>query len=190
MNMRFAAAFAVVAVTGCSAVEDGVNSVASAAGLADVVDGECKVLKPVDELTYEEASAVYACIQSDLLAGYQTGDKRWIPADFVNDYRNWTPVSTLPANPGFHGDRYLLTFVNEAGAAEYLKYEAERGPMPVGTVIAKESFGIGEDGAVNPGPLFFMQKAEAACAAKQGGDFELCVNDVVLTGDIEMAYAW
>ena len=35
-----------------------------------------------------------------------------------------------------------------------------------------------------------MEQAQTACAAKKGGDFELCVNDVLLTGDIEMAQAW
>ena len=38
------------------------------------------------------------------------GDKRWIPAEFVADYRGWTPANTLPANPGFHGGRFLLTY--------------------------------------------------------------------------------
>ena len=177
MKQRFAscAAVAALALAGCGTIEEGVSNLASVAHASDVVDGDCNVLKPTDELTYEEASAVYACISDELLAGYQTGDKRWVPAEFVNDYRSWTPASTLPANPGFHGERYLLTFVNDAGAAEYIKYEAERGPMPEGTVIAKESFGIGDDGKVKPGPLFFMQKAAAGASPKTNDWYYMAV---------------
>lgn len=179
MAVRTAALLAATALTvaACDTAEEAVSGVATAAAQAagSVVDANCKVLKPVDELSYEEAAAVYACISDDLVAGYKTGDKRWIPAEFVNDYRSWTPASTLPGNPGFHGERYLLTYVNDTGAAEYLKYEAERGPMPVGTVIAKESFGIADDGTVEPGPLFFMQKAEAGASPKTGDWYYMAV---------------
>ena len=51
--------------------------------------------------------------------------------------------------------------VNEVGAEEYLKYLEERGPMPVGTVIAKESFAVKDEGKVKKGPLFFMEKVAA-----------------------------
>lgn len=163
---------ALMGMTGCGSVDEAVDSLAQASTL---VDAECKPLSPVGELTYEEAAAIYACNQDELLAGYQIGDKRWVPADFVNDYRDWTSASTLPANPGFHGERYLLTFVNETGAAEYLRYADERGPMPTGTVIAKESFGIAEDGTFEPGPLFFMQKAEPGASPRTSDWYYMAV---------------
>ena len=118
----------------------------------------CDIGKAGDELSYEEAQAVYDCLKDKLYAGYQKGKKRWIPVDRVKNYRDWTPVSTLPANPGFHGGRFLFTYVNEVGATEYLKYAAERGPMPAGTLIAKESFSVTDKGKAKRGPLFFMEK--------------------------------
>lgn len=133
-----------------------------ALGLAPSASAQsaCDPGKPASELSNEEAQAVYDCIASDLHAGYLEGDKKWIPAEFVRDYRDWTLASKLPANPPWHGGRYLLTWVNETGAEEYLKFLEERGPMPAGTVIAKESFAVNDAGEVEKGPLFLMQKVE------------------------------
>jgi hypothetical protein len=121
----------------------------------------CDPGKPGDDLTSAEAQAVYDCIKDDLHAGYMKGGKRWIPAEFVADYRRWTPVSTVPANPGFHGGRFLFTYVTEPGAQEYLKYKDEGVNISAGTVIAKESFAVNDKGKVSKGPLFIMQKVEA-----------------------------
>ena len=60
----------------------------------------------------------------------------------------------------------LAQFVSteRATAAEYLKYEAERGAMPAGTLIAKESFSINDEGKTSAGPLFFMEKTDAGAS--------------------------
>lgn len=127
---------------------------------ASVAAAACDPGKPGGELTGAEADAVYACIAAELHEGYRAGDKGWIPAEFVNDYRGWTRASTIPAAPGFHGGRFLVTWVSAPGAAEYLKY-AENPQIPAGTVIAKESFAVSDAGKVEKGPLFIMQKVEA-----------------------------
>lgn len=138
--------------------------------LANGAHAACEAGKPRAELTGEDAQALYDCLADDMLAGYATGDKRWIPAELVADYRGWTPASSHPAAPGFHGERFLTTWVNGIGAPEYLKYEEERGPMPEGTLIAKESFTVTEDGAATTGPLFLMQKV-AEGASPETGDW-------------------
>jgi hypothetical protein len=130
-------------------------------GFASGAQAACDPGKPGSELTYGEAQVVYDCIAADLHAGYTAGDKKWIPSEFVADYRGWTPASTLPANPGFHGGRFLLTWVSEPGAQEYLKYKDADVTIPAGTVIAKESFAVNDAGKVEKGPLFIMQKVEA-----------------------------
>jgi hypothetical protein len=125
----------------------------------------CDPGKPGSDLTGEEAAKVYDCIAAELNAGYRAGPKGWIPAAFVNDYRTWTKASSFPAAPGFHGERFLTTWVNSVGAAEYLKY-AENPTIPAGTVIAKESFAVNAAGKVEKGPLFIMQKAPAGASPK------------------------
>ena len=130
-------------------------------GIASVAQAACDPDKDGNDLTFEEAQKIYDCIAADLHAGYMTGDKKWIPSEYVADYRNWTSANTLPANPGFHGGRFLLTWVNEVGAEEYLKYKDEDVNIPAGTIIAKESFAVSEAGKVQPGPLFIMEKVAA-----------------------------
>jgi hypothetical protein len=127
--------------------------------LAAPAHAACDVDMPRNETTYEDAQAVWDCLADDLYAGYNTGSKRWIPAEFVENYRDWKLASTLPADPGFHSGRYLLTYVNDTGYAEYTRF-AEDGStdMPAGSVIAKESFSIADDGTVQKGPLFLMQR--------------------------------
>ncbi|MEQ8603522.1 MAG: cytochrome P460 family protein [Marivibrio sp.] len=141
-------------------------SVAAGVGLAvlgaDRAHAACDVDKPRAEMSYEDAQAVWECLKDDLYAGYNAGPKRWIPKAFVEDYRDWGLASTLPADPGFHSGRYLLTYVNETGFDAYTEFaEGDDVTVPAGTVIAKESFTVTEDGAARKGPLFFMQKVEA-----------------------------
>ncbi|MGX1500783.1 hypothetical protein ACSSV1_005852 [Labrenzia sp. MBR-25] len=119
---------------------------------------ECGLDKPGDELTEEDATKIYDCLSDDLHAGYKAGDKRWIPQSYVDDYRSWERVSTFPAAPGFHDGRFLVTYVNSIGAGEYLKYAEENVHIPAGTLIAKESFAVDDQGAVKKGPLFIMEK--------------------------------
>lgn len=113
-----------------------------------------------DDLSLDEVGAVYERLKDALHAGYQTGDKRWIPADYVRNCRSWKAAFRFPANSGFHSGRRLFTSVNEAGLEAYIAY-AEDPEIPAGTLIAKESFTISDDGTARPGPLFFMKKVSA-----------------------------
>ncbi len=122
------------------------------------VDENCNLTVPRDEMTNADAHQIYLCIADDMGRGYLTGPKKWVPLEFVEQFRTWTPASTLPADPGVHGERFLFTYVNSVGAAEYTQFKDEGAKMPAGTVIAKESFSVGDDGKTKHGPVFFMQK--------------------------------
>lgn len=142
---------------------------------AHAAQAACEAGKAGYELTPAEATAVYDCLKADLLDGYLQGDKRWIPADYVASYRSWTPASAFPAAPGFHGERLLMTYVNEIGADTYLEYKDEGVIVPAGTVIAKESFAVDEQGKVQPGPLFIMEKVEAGRSPQTDDWFYMAV---------------
>lgn len=118
---------------------------------------DCSVDKAGYDLTPQEAHEVYRCLGDQLYIGYNTGDKRWVDAGTVKNYRYWTPASNWPAAPGFHSDRFLYTYVNKAGADTYTDYP-EGVRMPTGTILAKESFSVDDDGKAKPGPLFIMEK--------------------------------
>lgn len=136
---------------------------ADAAGAA-----ECDPGKAPGDLSGDEVKAVYDCISENLRQGYASGDEEWDGAAMVRGYRDWTLVSSLPAAPGFHGGRFLLTWVNDVGDEAYMRY-AEDPDIPVGTEIAKESFQISDEGTVSPGPLFLMRKVPVEQSADTMG---------------------
>lgn len=145
------------------AITGGISAAVLALGLSfagGAAAASCDPGKGPDDLSYAEAKTVHDCLKPSLYSGYNKGGKRWIPADYVKDYQSWAPANTAPANPGFHSNRYLSTYVNDIGFAEYTKY-AENPTIPVGTVIAKESFSISDGGKATNGPLFFMEKVAA-----------------------------
>ena len=154
-----------------TAAAAGILAIASAAQAAG-----CDPGKDGDDLIFEEAQVVYDCIAADLHAGYMTGDKKWIPIGYVADYRSWTPANTLPANPGFHGGRFLLTWINDVGAEEYLKFaEEDAVNIPAGTVIAKESFSVTVAGKVKHGPLCIMEKRVAGTSPETNDWYYMAV---------------
>ncbi|MEO1141135.1 MAG: cytochrome P460 family protein [Pseudomonadota bacterium] len=118
-----------------------------------------------DDLTEEQVDEIFACIKEELRAGYAKSDNPW-----AKEYLNWGRTAVRPAAPGPHGGRFLNTTVNEIGYREYIKYSDERedNPMPVGTVIAKEVFGVNKKNKVTKGQLFFMEKVAAGNADEFG----------------------
>ena len=96
------------------------------------------------------------CRCDALVAGYQKKDD---PVAAV--YRDWAATATRPGVAGVHGDRFLMTFANDIAAEQYLKFEEEGVEMPVGSVLAKESFKVSKKGKVRRGPLFIMTKVAA-----------------------------
>lgn len=110
------------------------------------------------DLDADAVNALYACIEAKMATQYASKGNAVAAA-----YRGWTAASTRPAVAGPHGERFLQTFVNDIGAAQYLKYAEDGFTMPVGTVIAKESFRIKKGEAV-VGPLFIMTKLENGAA--------------------------
>jgi len=165
VGIASALAFAITgafAATGVSAHEHGGGN-------------DCSVGKSVDDVSYREAHDVYLCLERKMFDGYNTGDKKWVNANHVGQYRTWAAASTLPANPGTHSNRFLFTYVNSIGAAAYKQY-AEGVTMPVGTVIAKESFRINSKGKSKAGPLFFMEKVAAGKSPKTNDWYYTMVN--------------
>lgn len=132
------------------------------AGAASAQD--CSIDKDAWDLTAEEISAVYACVADELAAGYAAGDN-----PVAAEYRNWAPTATRPGLAGAHSERLLMTFVNAIGEEQYLRYEiSEDFAMPVGSVLAKESFKFSDTGEMRRGPLFIMEKVAEGTADEYG----------------------
>ena len=106
-------------------------------------------------ITDAEAGDAYACIKEALAKAYARAG-----VASVAGYQGWPAFNTVAYQSATHGGRYVNNYANATGAASYGRFE-NVGKMPVGSVLAKDSFAVGGDGAVSPGPLFVMEKMPA-----------------------------
>ncbi|MFQ5984649.1 MAG: cytochrome P460 family protein [Alphaproteobacteria bacterium] len=113
------------------------------------------------ELTFDEATAAYACIKGILKRGYFKSAQAASTGSHharYQDYQEWARYSTRPYVSATHGGRFVQNYANVVAKA-YGKYE-DAGRMPVGAILAKDSFLV-QNGRVAPGPLFVMEKMRA-----------------------------
>ncbi len=98
---------------------------------------------------------MYGCLKPEMAAAYAKAD-----VDAVAGYTDWVNVAAAPYPSATHGGRHVNNYANPAAAGPYQRYE-DVGTMPAGSVLAKDSFSIGQDGSASIGPLFVMEKLEA-----------------------------
>jgi cytochrome c2 len=118
------------------------------------------------DLTPEAAQSHYENGRTAMIAGYQKGGN-----PIALEYPAWKSAVTAPAIPGVHGKRYLVTYVNDTGYDTYVEFASQNVEMPVGTIIAKESFNIRGQSDFEAGPLFIMEKVGSEKAPTAGGWF-------------------
>jgi len=136
------------------------------AALANTASAETCAVDVEDPFDLEGAQIVelYACLEAKMLEGYQKGDN-----EIAKVYRDWAPTATRPAVAGPHSNAVLMTFANDVAAEQYLKFEEEGVVMPVGSILAKESFRLNKKKkVVRPGALFLMEKVAEGTADEFG----------------------
>ena len=105
---------------------------------------------------------MYKCLIGEMTASYAKGGLKT-----VSGYTGWTRVNTSAYQSATHGSRYVNNYANKAAAQRYAKFE-KAGPMPAGSVLAKDSFAVRPDGSTAAGPLFVMEKMTAGFSPKTG----------------------
>lgn len=103
------------------------------------------------QLSPERATELYDIVKPALLNGYTRSR-----LDFAEAYQSWKRFNNSPYLSMTHGNHYLNNYANDIGAA-YGRFEAAA-KLPVGTVIAKDSFAATSTGGILLGPLFVMEK--------------------------------
>ena len=113
------------------------------------------------ELSDAAALTVYQRVLDEIVAGYG------LSRDPVAEaYRGWRRYNKTPYRSATHGQRFVNNYGNMAANA-YGKHE-KAGEMPVGAVLAKDSFAVTARGDVFLGPLFVMEKMNAGFNPKSG----------------------
>ncbi len=119
-----------------------------------------KVQRPAG-LSDPEAASIYDQILDEMVRGYALSGLG--PA---TGYRNWRRYNTAPYRSATHGSRFVSNYAN-ATAKSYGEYERS-GPMPEGSILAKDSFAVTQRGDVTIGPLFLMRKMAPGFNADTG----------------------
>ena len=122
--------------------------------------GHFRVADPAN-VSAAEAASVYRTLSREMGELYALSG---IAA--AKDFLGWTRYSTAPYKSVTHGRSYLNNYANRIARA-YGRYE-KAGTLPVGSVLAKDSFSISKSGEILPGPLFLMEKMEAGFNPKSG----------------------
>jgi len=102
-------------------------------------------------LSMDEAERIYAELKEDMAQRYQLSRQPGIA-----NYQRWKRYNRVPYRSTSHGRRFINNYANETASA-YGRFE-KAGRLPVGSVIAKDSFTVSKSGVVEPGPLFMMEK--------------------------------
>ena len=111
-------------------------------------------IRDAANLDKAKALGIYQGLKKLMVAGYKSAGDPVAAA-----YLDWRIFNDAPYRSATHGQRYVNNYANETGRA-YGKYEAA-GRLPVGSLLAKDSFSVTEEGEVRPGPLFIMEKMAA-----------------------------
>ena len=85
----------------------------------------------------------------------------------ADNYTNWPRFSQRAYVSDTHGGRFVQNYANAAAAEAYGWFE-DIGTMPVGGVLAKDSFVAMGNGGLAVGPLFMMEKMAAGFSADTG----------------------
>jgi hypothetical protein len=174
---RLAKANPCAAKKGCGAC-GAKKSACGACGAAKKGCGACGACggKPAVKITNAEAAAAYDCLLKELKAAYAKSGNRVARA-----YAGWKRYSKRPYPSATHGNRLVSNYGNRA-ARRYINYEKVK-QMPVGSVLAKDSFLVQADGKLALGPLFLMEKmARGWNAASRDWKYTMIMPDGKVAG--------
>jgi hypothetical protein len=106
-----------------------------------------RLREPAD-LEPGEAQQIYEIALRALAVGYARSQD---PS--AGSYSGWRRYNSVPYLSATHGNHYINNYANETAHA----YGSGK-RLPVGSVIAKDSFSVTETGGILLGPLFLMEK--------------------------------
>jgi len=109
-----------------------------------------RLRNPAD-LSNGEADSIYKKIHEKMARNYASSS-----VEAARAYQKWQLYNTAPLRSATHGRRFVNHYANPIASA-YGKYETA-GKLPVGSIVAKDSFAVTDDNKTLPGPLFLMEK--------------------------------
>ena len=121
--------------------------------------GHIRVLDPRN-LAPEEAEKIYDALLDRMVTGYLK------PGLDKMDYRAWKRLNTTPYISDQHGSQFVNVYLNDK-SSDFFTASADQ-PMPVGSIVIKDSISAVESGGISRGPLFTMEKMPPGFAPEFG----------------------
>ncbi len=103
------------------------------------------------ELSKNEARRIYEGLKERMAASYALSE---LPE--IRNYQSWAIYNDAPYNSATHGQRYVNSYANTKAVNYSTLGEGEL--LPAGSVLAKDSMTVTNDGDIFPGALFAMEK--------------------------------
>lgn len=129
------------------------------------------------ELTPDEARENYKSLARRMARGYSAAQ-----LDPIRNYQNWPVFNTAPYISSTHGQRYVNSYANRM-ASNYGTLKAGE-VLPAGSVLAKDSMTVTDEGNIHPGALFVMIKlGQDASPATADWRYIMVMPDGSLFGD-------
>lgn len=113
-------------------------------------DAHLAIENPAD-LSKEDARAHYKALARRLSRGYAAAQ-----LDEIRNYQSWPLFNDAPYISATHGQRYVNSYANRMAHNYGTLQEGEL--LPVGSVLAKDSMTVTDEGNIYPGALFGMEK--------------------------------
>nr|WP_170791312.1 cytochrome P460 family protein [Ruegeria lacuscaerulensis] len=150
-----------------------------ATGVAAQSNGEnahLAIENPAD-LTKEEALSIYASLQRRMARGYAAAQM-----DELRNYQSWPLFNDAPYISETHGRRFVNSYANRMAHNYGTLQPGEK--LPLGSVLAKDSMTVTDEGNTHPGALFVMEKlAEGASPDTADWRYIMVMPDGSVFGD-------
>ncbi|MDX1606607.1 MAG: hypothetical protein R3202_10475 [Candidatus Competibacterales bacterium] len=128
-------------------------------------------------LEEDEIRGIYDCILPAMRSSLANASSA-----HARQYLSWERFSKMPYRSRRHSHRYVSNYANAVAAPHYIRYE-QAGTMPVGSVLAKDSFAVAPSGRAVLGALSLMEKMPAGFNPEVGDwRFSLVLPDGRLFG--------
>lgn len=128
-------------------------------------------------LSKAEAVRIYHEIRSRMAGGYALSQLK-----IIEDYQQWQIFNVAPYVSATHGQRYVNSYANETAKDYGTLKEGET--LPAGSVLAKDSITVTDDGRVFPGAMFIMEKLAAGTSPETADwRYVMVIPDGSLHGD-------
>lgn len=103
------------------------------------------------ELNKDEANQIYRSLARRMARGYAAAR-----LDEILNYQSWALFNDAPYISATHGQRFVNSYANRMAFNYGTLKEGE--VLPMGSVLAKDSITVTDEGNTHPGAMFVMEK--------------------------------